>query len=347
MFTDLCLSNKPCELMKPIRTPKYGSRTVLTDSSWEYVALYLKRHSTKGASDALFYWEQAHSFYLASQTLPDSARPLTSYYCILNASKALLRFKSVGNERLSSHGISTVRETENKASFEKAETAVKGAGVLPELAKYFNCYMQPGHYYISRLMYNIPCVHRAYCISLSKSELFIPLENPTFVRKEGSSESWIKFSFNARYANAKSLQHIPAGFEKDIGVTNSFVIRMKRRFKWDKHTPIERRKELLQKYHEKVRRYLHYVYGERKLWYVKKEMTGNEQLYDIKPIILIFCVFHWLSELVRYNPILFQKYMKSKQNWLIHEFICKGLSQFVDEISCEITGQDIMCTGTR
>jgi len=39
--------------------------------------------------------------------------------------------------------------------------------------------------------------------------------------------------------------------------------------------------------------------------------------------------------------------MKSKQNWLIHEFINKGLDQFIDEISCEITGEDIMCTGYR
>ena len=35
--------------------------------------------------------------------------------------------------------------------------------------------------------------------------------------------------------------------------------------------------------------------------------------------------------------------MKSKQNWLLHEFINNALDQFVDEI----TGEDIMCTGYR
>lgn len=72
----------------------------MTDSCWEYVALFLKRQSMAGASDALFYWEQAHSFYLASQELPDNARPLTSYYCILNAAKALLRYKGVDDSKL-------------------------------------------------------------------------------------------------------------------------------------------------------------------------------------------------------------------------------------------------------
>ena len=74
MFKDICINNKSCELMKSVNRPKYGSRTILTDSCWEYVALFLKRQSISGASDALFYWEQAHSFYLASQELPDNAR---------------------------------------------------------------------------------------------------------------------------------------------------------------------------------------------------------------------------------------------------------------------------------
>ena len=76
MFKDICINSKSCELMKSVNRPKYGSRTILTDSCWEYVALFLKRQSIAEASDALFYWEQAHSFYLASQELLDNARPL-------------------------------------------------------------------------------------------------------------------------------------------------------------------------------------------------------------------------------------------------------------------------------
>ena len=83
MFKDICINNKSCELMKSVNRPKYGSRTILTDSCWE----------------------QAHSFYLASQELPDNARPLTSYYCILNAAKVLLRYKGVDDSRLKNHGI--------------------------------------------------------------------------------------------------------------------------------------------------------------------------------------------------------------------------------------------------
>lgn len=39
--------------------------------------------------------------------------------------------------------------------------------------------------------------------------------------------------------------------------------------------------------------------------------------------------------------------MKTKQNWLIHDFVENSLSQYIDEISCEITENDIMVPGYR
>lgn len=347
MFKELCINNKPCELMKAFRSPKYGNKTVLTDSSWEYVALFLKRQSTAGASDALFYWKQAHSFYLASEPLPDSARPLTSYYCILNAAKALLRFKSVDDQKLKNHGISTVRANDNKTNLKEAETAIKGSGVLPELSKYFDCHLQPGHYTILDLLYNIPCIHRAYCITFAKPEIFIPIVHPIFVKKDGTKEAWLKFRIDDRYANAKSLKSVSSRLEHDIGVDSEYIMRIKKRFSWDIHDSIDKRKQKLERYHEKARHYIYYIFGESRLWYIKKYAAGNEHLSQVASSVLIFCVFHWLSELVRYNPKLFHKYMISRQNWLLHEFINNALNQFVDEISCEITGDDIMCTGFR
>lgn len=347
MFKELCINSKCCELMKAVDSPKYGSKTILTDSCWEYVSLFLTRQSIAGASDALFYWEQAHSFYLASKALPDNARPLTSYYCILNAAKALLRYKGCDDNKLKNHGISSVREENSKTNIKEALTAVKGAGVLPELARYYGATIPTGHYSMADLLYNIPCVHRAYCITFSKPEIFIPIFKPVFVRKENSNEAWIKFTVSGRYANTKALKSLPQKFERDLGIENDYVLRMKERFSWDIHKPVEERKKALGKYHEKVRKYIYYIYGESKLWYIKKEAVGNEKLAWVPSSVLIFCVYHWISELVRYNPKLFNKYMHLKQNWLLHEFINNALDQFVDEIGCEITGEDIMCTGYR
>jgi hypothetical protein len=347
-FKEILIRGKPCELMKAVIKPKYGSKNILTDSSWEYVSLYLKRQTITGAKDALFYWEQAHSFYLASKTLPNSACPLTSYYCILNASKALLRYNGVEENKLKKHGISSIRNDRGITSIKKAYTKIKGVGVLPELSKYYGFNLKVKQYSICELLYNIPCVHRAYCITFSKNEIFVPISKPVFVKKDSSKKAWLKFDVDGRYANTKSLKSLPNKFERDNGVSDKYTIRVKNnRFNWDIHEDIKVRKDALEKYSVNIRKYLYYIYGENKLWYVKKQISGNTELQFAPSSVLIFAVFHWLSELVRYNPKLFNKYMESKQNWLIHEFIDNALDQFVDEIGCEITGEDIMCTGYR
>ena len=258
-----------------------------------------------------------------------------------------MRYKGIDEIKLKSHGLSSVRDKSDKANINEAHTAIKGAGVLIELVRYFGFNMKPNHYSIVDILYNIPCVHRAFCITFSKAEMFLPISKPMFVKKDNSRESWIKFEINGRYANANILKSLPKQFEHDKGIKEKYVIRMKKRFIWDIHKPIDKRKTELNKYHEKTRHYLLYIYGESKLWYVKRKVSKNEELELAPSSILIFIVFHWLSELVRYNPKLFSKYMKSKQNWLLHEFIDNALDQFIDEIGCEITGQDIMCTGYR
>ena len=96
-----------------------------------------------------------------------------------------------------------------------------------------------------------------------------------------------------------------------------------------------------------IRKDLLYIYGDARLWYIKKDIDTNQHILKRSSITLIFAVFHWLSELVRYNPEKFESLMKTNQNWLIHEFVDNSLYQYIDEISCEITENDIMTSGYR
>ena len=47
---------------------------------------------TEQGERALFYWKQAYNFYNASECLSMESRPVTAYYCCLNAIKALLNW---------------------------------------------------------------------------------------------------------------------------------------------------------------------------------------------------------------------------------------------------------------
>lgn len=85
---------------KAIVAPLLNSRTVLTNSPWTFVALWLQRNRKP---KALFYWEQAEEFHRASVGLPLRSAPLLLYYCFMNAVKALLIAKSVNFDEM--HGV--------------------------------------------------------------------------------------------------------------------------------------------------------------------------------------------------------------------------------------------------
>lgn len=56
---------------------------------------------------------------------------------------------------------------------------------------------------------------------------------------------------------------------------------------------------------------------------------------------------HRLSEISRYKPIELNRLLNGRRNWIIHEFIRSAPKQFLDEISAEITGQEISPAGVR
>lgn len=350
MNKPIVINSKEISIMKATTNANYKSKTILTNSVWEYIELWLKRKKGQEAGNALFYWQQAKHFYKASEVLPINSKPLTSYYCCLNAAKALLSIQGSDLNNIS-HGITQDRYTQNGlSSLEEAKVIFLGSGVLNELSKYFMEDTNKKEYVVKDLLYNIPCIHRACCLTFSNlPELFIPINNIRFVRNDSNSDAWIQFKVDSRYSNGSALRYLPNSYKKTVGsASNDYIIRKENsRFKWDIHTSINTRLTNLAKYHKKVRKDIHYIYGDSRLWYIKKVIPTNTHIINRNSITLIYAVMHWLSELVRYNPKQFEVFMKTNQNWIIHEFIENALCQFIDEISCEITGEDIMTRGYR
>jgi hypothetical protein len=79
--------SKDIILRKPKIVADLPSKVVLTDSTWQFFEIYLR---SQNQDDALFYWEQARNFYETTKTLSLVSKPLTAYYCFLNATKSLL-----------------------------------------------------------------------------------------------------------------------------------------------------------------------------------------------------------------------------------------------------------------
>lgn len=345
------INSKRLSLMKSVTGADYNAKTVLTNSAWEYVELWLRRQSSDRARKALFFWQQAHYFFDASESLPIESRPLTSYYCCMNAAKALLAINASSEINFDNiaHGITSDRRQWNNNNIRNAEVKFTGSGVLYQLSKYFDEEAIKRSYTIYDLLYNIPCVHRAFSITFGCAELFIPVRDIEFIIDLDAKKGWVQFQIDGRYANGNSLRNAPSRFEKvEYNEDSRYLMRCKKRFEWDIHDPDKKgRLEKLSKYHGTVRKDLLYIYGDTRLWYLKKEIPGNKHILKRNSVTLIFAVMHWLSELVRYNPEKFESLMDTKQNWLIHEFVDNALYHYIDEVACEITKADIMTNGYK
>lgn len=342
----LNLGGRDLHLMKAYLAPNYQQRTILTNSAFDFVELWLSSRKEK-KPDALFYWRQAKNFFLATENLDIEAKPLTAYYCCLNAAKALLDIHNVSLTNIS-HGVSSARETTH-GNILKDKVTYLGSGVLFELSRILGDPTVKIDYLLKDLFYNIPCIHRTFTVTFSDcSELFIPVSNIIFEQmNDGSRKVYARFRVDDKYAHGHVKRYMPNVFEETMKDEAGLFYRLKKRFKWDIHQPIQERRNKLIDYHKKIRKDFYYIVGDSMLWYIKKNLPLNKSIIQRSQPTLIYGIFHWLSELVRYNPTAFAKILSSRQNWLIREFVEIGLTQFIDEISCEITGCNIMPTGYK
>lgn len=327
-------------LLKSHTSPNYKGRTVLTSSLFEFVELWLKRQPKASSKHARYFWEQAKHFYKATEFLPYDSKPLTAYYCCMNAAKTLISLRTGNDLQNITHGVAARGTNEN---ISEKEITYLGSGVLFELSRILGDPVVKQNYKIVDLLYNIPCIHRTYCISFpSQSELFIPVSDFLYVRILAQGKAYLQFKIDDDYTNGNILNNIAPTFERTYpnGLTGVYY-RSRRRFDWDIHntTQNERIKKLVS-FHGRIRRHFFYIKGDETSWYIKKNLN-NAKIVDRTSLTLIYGVMHWLSELVRYNPQQFESYMSGHFNWLLTEFLYICLPQFVDEICCEITGCEI------
>ncbi|MBW4640724.1 MAG: YaaC family protein [Gloeocapsa sp. UFS-A4-WI-NPMV-4B04] len=342
-FKEINLNSKPLSLHKAHINPEFNSKTILVTDTWDYVEMWLKRGSESKKKEALFFWQQARHFYNATKQLPNTSSPLTAYYCFLNSTKALLLVKSVNFS--DQHGVSGY--TKGSRRFLTNEIVkFHASGVLPALINYLGENQLVQQFTLKDLLYNLPYIHRAYDLTFKSSkELFIPVKSPVYVKKSDSYEAWFCAKLDKRYTNQHTINKLPDCFELDNGKPEEFIIRSKKRFDW-KNGQQNNNLRRLSNYHQKIRKNLFYIYGAKMLWYIKRK-NGINGYIEHTNISLIFAAMHRLSELARYSPNVLASHFDSNYNWLLSEFISNSLTQFIDEISSEITGHEFMIPGIK
>ncbi|MGG1638735.1 YaaC family protein [Paenibacillus sp. NRS-1760] len=339
-------SKSEITVRKAIINPDFSNKTVLTDSTWHYVELFLREKKDK---EALNYWYQAENFFKATQSLDMLSKPLTTYYCFLNATKALLTFHHVNYDL--QHGVSGER-LPGKINIQNEKISIHPKGVLSGLCNYLKETIQTPkeNYTLKDILYNLEYIHRAYIMTYSnQSELYIPLDDLRFVHDKDRKEGWLEVILEPQDSNKSGLSKI-TGFSIDNYYNNSefYVLRRNKTFIWDapRNNPTLSSLNSFKRYYLNNRKNLRYIFSPNKLWYLKRSNLANG-IIDKGTLPLTFAAMHRLSEMSRYDPNTLDKHLSSSSGWLISEFITKSAFQFIDMISSEITGDDFRVTGFR
>lgn len=347
------MERKPIKLygryVKPHKatvSSEFGSRTVLTNSPWEYVSLWLQRN---GFSNALFYWSQARSFATASLNLSPESAPLLHYYTFMNATKALLVAKGVAFKEL--HGVSkhNMREPRQRIDLDNEGVRIHQKGVLPALSVHLQEQESVDTHSMKELLFNIPCIHRTFCITYPEQmEMYIPLTNCQYVFDSETESAYLTARISDDFDHLKFLPHLPVELKLDSKGDSDRCVRSASEVSVS-GSEINSSKDIdaIAQLNKKFRVDLHYIAGGQTLWYAKaKDVSGTKRLLR-SPLTLTLAAMHRLSELSRYHPMELSEFFKGPQNWLLSEFIRMAPQQFLDEISAEITGHQCMTPNVR
>jgi hypothetical protein len=344
MVTVVRLDSRDLKLHKATVSPSLDAKTVLTNSPWEFVSLWLQRKSQRAA---LFYWNQAREFHQASASLSIQSAPLLHYYSFMNATKALLTTKGiVFNEY---HGVKShnIPGASNKITVSNEGVKIQNNGILPSLATYLGDTEVSNIHSLQEMFFNLVCIHRTYCLTYtSQSEMFLPLTDCAYVFDSTVKQVYFAANLSKDFADKASIRRLPPSLIQDPAGADIRAIRSVAT------TPVARRTirqaELagLQTLHKQLRADVHYINGNRTLWYAKGVVKGPMRLLR-SPLVLMLGAMHRLSEICRYKPIELAAFLSGQKNWLLSEFIQMAPNQFIDEVASEITGYQFMTPNTR
>lgn len=368
---ELCIS-------KAYSGKDFLKKTVLTDEVFTYVDFFYSSHhkamkfvepknkekfGNPNQFGYAFYWNQARIFYDAACSLPIESAPVAAYYCMLNAAKSYISYtSSSADEFVNDFAMHGINEDNADSGNDLSTISIKHKerGVFPMFAKcldddFLAKWPTGTAFSLKKLLYNLPFVHRAFSLTYSTrskkvEEIFVPLptgESPKYY-KASDGKVYLAadlertyFPVNAQTIPAAVLSALGSGFQ--LYGNSGFRIRSSVGARYNKDSISGELKELT----DKLRKHFAYILGPKRLWYVKLSDSESSNVLNLSTLTINMAAMHRISEIARYKPEQLSRLMKSKENWLLHEYISLSLDQFIDEVAAQITKHDIMATGQK
>lgn len=347
------MSDRLVRFARATHDPDFKERRIIASTPWEFVSLWLRKNDQ---GDAQVYWDQARNFFESAKELPAESAPLPLYYSFLNATKALLEAKGVTYSPY--HGVAGFdmrTAAGGRIRIENEGLKIRASGILPALIGYFGETEAQNTYSLGDILSNLAFIHRAYALSYGRSELFLSLENPRYVRA-GPGQARFEADLPSEHAHGQTIRTFPGAFRvreldedeyEDSASDSWYVLESANTFSWSgARRASDADVRALCAFHRQLRLDLNYISGVKPNWYLTRNLTGYTRI-NRNNLTLIFMAMHRVSEISRYKPVELNQFLDGRRNWIIYEFVRVAQNQFIDEIAAEITGYEISPAGVR
>lgn len=309
--------------------------SVLAADVWAYVDhSFAKR---KGTTQCRQLWRQAQHFAQDLSTQPYSAQPLSLYYAMLNATKAMLLCRNPPpTPHFGSHGISYVSPltvpARSPGPMLDWEVIVRRTGVFRNLCAWMGDQTNTDdRHALIDLLRQVIGVHRAFCTATDERERFVPLDGQMRLHEEPKGTFFFRSSLpvHIKKAAVGGPTHLSVDFgTRMVRTPDVSLSRSDRDFK-----------QKLISYHAECRRKVVAIYGrDRTSQYFRPTATPTP---DWSQISLNFAIGMALSSLARYHPEDLERLYEHKMGWVVKEYLRTALTQYIALVAAEITGRVI------
>jgi hypothetical protein len=336
------------------------NRLFVTDP-WSYIADIIRRSEREHPSlSALHFSNQAQDFYHAAlNSRLSAAKPLLSYYCLMNLAKAVVSCKSnVRAISVAGHGIHAFEPSPNAPHKALNEAEVRAdassEGRLNIYAEFFDAicnqkFEKPVSYKMASLLPQVVVGHRAWAGIEGQTERFVSLREVKLMEDEHRGRLWIRFSLYKDEIVWKGLS--AEQFLTHCGLSDDF-----HQVLYEQHGereiicfdqvlgnaiwPISELGQLLLRFKSKIWSVVTSDFPYRRYYVYVGPSHVDPQI--VPQLLSIYLLAFYFGSLVRYHPRFWAELLESEYSPFLNEFYSTFLNQFVFLVASDMGEQEII-----
>lgn len=330
---------------------------IMASDIWGLLNLELKKKikQKNKKEEGQAYLNQAHEFYNASILAEPRSKPLLLYHSFLNFVKMYLLINDNTLEITPSyHGVTEHPDSKSRRKFAITKEILRIVNQRNRINILNEFYYQLSgsrlgageEISVYDLLCQIPAIHRTYCHSLRKKELFYFIESGGFKRDTASKEVWATIYIpRSAFSESKEKEELKKKkYFKDMFVKEVMTD--------ERHSQCYCFESKAYRYTRSCLDVIGAITKDLAKAGIMAIVTNNGYRYYVinidknkrqPQLIAAYLLMFYFGSIVRYRPHVLESLLtKDKYGWVIKEFLETQGEQFIHIMAAEILEREIL-----